>query len=123
MRNDPSPDKTDTSHPPSLHPQSAPSETDEAISHLAALATALRTSELRTRPDFTHLPPTLTVSNPHSPATATHSGVALSERISAEKRNGRWTWCWSWGDEVAPVTDPVRASDRIRHVLRMPSSV
>ncbi|MCD0450152.1 hypothetical protein LO762_13250 [Actinocorallia sp. API 0066] len=96
-------------------------EAQEAVRHLQSLADTLSSCGLHTHAEFVGELPTLVVANPRSPAAATLSGVALNERISAKRRNGFWTWCWSWGDEVAPITEPAKAADRICHVLHMPT--
>lgn len=74
-----------------------------ALEHLAA---ALGAGEFAT---------TLTTSPGRPPRLAVDSRHAC---ISGEIRAGHTAFYWSWGERIAPLTDPPAAARKISNVLR-----
>jgi hypothetical protein len=84
--------------------------TDDARTHLAALAVALRRRGWKA--EFTEAGgPAIQVVNPRVPV--------MTERILCRRTPDRgWQYAWSWREPIGPVDRAGPVADRITRVLR-----
>jgi hypothetical protein len=80
---------------------------DAARTYLEQLAAELSSRGWRTKPLVNGR---LRVTNPDA--------ADLAELIGCHAPDGRWEFCWSWGDAIGPVDTVAAVADRITKVLR-----